>query len=234
MRGFTAILAAGALTLFAGPLSAAELTLSFDDDGFSQNGTIEQNQDGRAIGTDIDFYGLTGFDTPLNANSRLDCIECKLNFETGPLADSGNIAGQLYWIWENGGSFTLTGELKDSQGMVVASGSLLNGEFTGAGIVDDGGRQFSFTGSGTDSKHEGILNHYGIDADLAHDFRFANTTINLADVALSESGGFRADVMNADLENRAFTEAPEPATLLLIGTGLLAAAGMAARRRAAA
>ena len=68
-----------------------------------------------------------------------------------------------------------------------------------------------FLGFGIDTKNPAMLQFFGLPADTT--FSFVNTEITMQNGA----------VLEADLTNIAGTPIPEPATMMLLGTGLLAA-----------
>jgi PEP-CTERM motif len=189
-------------------------TLSYDGEG------------GPLVGTNIGFGVLAGFDTAVNAGVPLFCVpSCTLDFTTGANTAEGTIGGGA-WTWDGGGSFVLEGTLNtaaDGSGTEIADGTLLAGEFTGAlGFVGPAGRLLVI-GVGEDEKIGALLDFYAIPS--FPDFRFADTEIVAAGLAVGANGSLDGTVANADLTN---TQIPEPGTLLLIGSG---AAGVAMLRR---
>lgn len=227
--GTTALAAVmGAGLLFAGDASAA--ILSFDDGVFEQDGVINHTAGGVVTGSEIDFDSISGMDTPLNAGSAnaLDCVNCELRFTSGPLVTQGNVTTD--WKWGAGGSITVTGSAELGDGTVIASGTLLSGSFTSTTVTAGNSTSLDLDGFGFDEKAEGLLEYFGI---TDNNFIFSNTKIALGTADIDPDGSFTGEVTNADLDNRAIP-APEPATLLMVGTGLLAAGGIAARRRRSA
>ena len=81
-----------------------------------------------------------------------------------------------------------------------------------------------FIAIGTDTKNETLAAFYG----LALDFTFANTEIALGTFTSDPvTGAFSAIPNQADIIN---TAVPEPATLLLLGSGLVGVGAFQRRR----
>ena len=80
-----------------------------------------------------------------------------------------------------------------------------------------------FISLGADTKNEVLATHYG----LLPDFLFANTEIALGTFVLGAEGAFTAIPNQADIIN---TAVPEPATLLLLGSGLVGVGAFKLRR----
>jgi hypothetical protein len=166
---------------------------------------------GPAVGTDIQFVEIVGIESPLNSGVVLDCVDCVLNFVTGP----NLLEGPPQYTWAGGGTITLTG---DVPALGLDDVLLLSGSFVATpntpGLAASGNSAL-FLAIGTDTKHEALAGFYGFGPD---NWNFASTEIALGTFTLGESGAFSAIPNQADLINAAV---PEPATLLLIGSGFV-------------
>ncbi|MCI0547413.1 MAG: hypothetical protein L0027_09015 [Candidatus Rokubacteria bacterium] len=210
------------------PMAAgAAPILKFDDAPGPPGGTISYDgAGGSAVGSNIVFLSVEGLDTPLNAGSLLSCVGCLMNFQTGPQIAEGSI-GAGPWMFTGGGQLTIVGSIP---ALGIPAGTVLvSGAFTGVQTQSIASTSLGqFGGSGFDLKDSRLAAFYGLDAEI---FSFANTAIG-SDLTMDANGGFSGSVVNADFNNSALaTPVSHPATVLVIGAGLLGAAFVRWARR---
>jgi hypothetical protein len=216
LKRFLSTVGAAALALLLVPAVASADTITFDQVATGDLGTIVDLGGGDYEGVDIIFQRITHVESGLVVFCGAEFDEvtgtdtnCYLNFDTST------------------GSFVLTA----SAGLYDVDGNLLAGSFAGMIVLDGTFTGFNFTdagvlgifaGFGVDSKHESLLNYFGIDPNT--NWVYANTEITGA-----RQGDGTYLVNEADIVN--VSVVPEPGLLALFGLGLVGAARRFSRRR---
>ena len=228
------LVAALAVAGVLGTSSKADAALLIDfDNAVLDGGQITSLGGGNYSGTDIVFDTIHYRDTtggPGGTSLTLAGLQCGSSSDSTTALSSDachlsfNTALNTFELVADGGLYAIGADLQaytsDTGGLIVAPGeTVLLGSFLG--FFNLAGAESSlFAATGLDTKNADLLRYFGLPIDTG--FQFANTEIY-----------FNADgsITNSDLSNRVTSAVPEPTTMMLLGTGLLAA--FRARRKKA-
>jgi hypothetical protein len=191
------------------------------------SGTIRHDGGGTPLtGQNLTVDDVVGLETPGNADVALTILAGKLSFTTG----SRVLTDVRHWYFAPGGSFTVTGRL-DLNGNDVADASepveiLFEGEFTDVVTVSAVTSSFRvIAGSFAGTLSPTLASFYGLVDDATYD---GGINLSFTSTRLPPLSFLSTQPLSGDVAVTA--PVPEPMTLLLLGSGMVAA-GAAARRR---
>lgn len=202
--------------------STCVATPCIDFGGFGDNVGTVSYAGGLAplVGSNLLVRKVWGFGTPAHSGIiGVDLLDGQLNFVTGPLVSFTPLGG---YFFGGGGSFTITGRSPDMG--ITENAILAQGTFTGA-FAWPGFSPFIFGPSGIDTKNPLLVSYFGFERGTS--FKFGGPTFLLPSPPTG-GGAFSEKVLVLDVPN---TPTPEPASLLLLGSGLVAAGYRKWRKR---
>lgn len=185
------------------------------------------------VGTNITVDLLVGLNTPLNSGPRFNCIGCLLNFTSGALE------GSTATTWDFGGGpnsgITIVGGIDVNGNGILDAGDipantvLLTGNFGNVSVKKFPGSPFKIAGAAfLDTKDNKLEALFGL-PDLPG--WLGNFNISFDATGAPPNGFASTHVFSGDVLNTLpVPPVPEPATLLLLGTGLLGLGGAARRK----
>jgi hypothetical protein len=200
------------IPLFAG-LSLADYALDFNISA-PNSGTISYAGGNNPLkGSGISINNVVA-----PAGDTLSCDSCFFNFTTGGLESYADLPFFSDWNFGAGGSLSLTGSLT-YKGQTV-SGTLFSGYFDDASVVGIG-NTFKVAIADFLTPSAAIASLFGVP--------LTEGNFNISFSALLNGQAFTSSQLGS---GDVFAGAPEPASIVLLGTVLLGCATLVRRRRA--
>ena len=190
-----------AIGLSIAPMSAyAVVIIDFGDGILPEGGILTSLGGNNSMGVDIPIGFLEVTGAPLN-NGTYTVTNGLLDYDT--VQDTISISGAITGLGFN------------------TPITLLTGSFSSFTTSFSAGNYLYFDGSGPDTKNPDLLLALGLNPTTP--FTFMSFTLSGQPIA--GTGSFEA--ISTDVKN---TQVPEPATLLLLGCGLIGLAGFARKK----
>lgn len=187
----TTIVALSVATLLNTSQAVSLLSLEFDDAGAGGSGTVGYETVGGVLsGEGIGFGTLSGSSTtPLGSTTPfgpLTLEDTEFKFATGDLDNYDS--GDREWTWQNGGSFSINGTVKDSSGAIlVDNDTLISGFFTGSPSMNGNSFQAFGTADVISNSLIAAILGAGYGADTG---QFTTTEITMEGFTVNPDGTF--------------------------------------------
>jgi len=170
------------------------------------------------VGTDIAINTVCGIDTPLNDGVCFNVTDGFLSFTTGSY--SGSDASN--WYFNGGGTITVDGTIA---GLGIFDATLMSGSWTQANVFALGDGVGIVGGNYNDTKNVALAAYFGLGSTGWQG------TLNPSIAYIGAPGSpINAMAMAGDVVNS--SPIPEPASMALLGSGLLSLGAMIRRKRA--
>lgn len=194
------------------------------------SGTISSVGAGPLVGTALQVDNVVGLNTPLNNNGLFNLTNAALNFVTGNLV---SVFGNT-WTFAGGGSISITGGMdanNDSDftdtGDIALGSNLMAGTFTSAQVIATPiGFHVVFAGY-TAAINQTIVDTFfppGMYSDQG------NGTLNLSFAGTVSQNGIQSTSIGSGDHLIQLHTVPEPASIVMLGMGLLFSAGQLRKR----
>ena len=199
--------------------------------GVSHGGNVSFTSGPTPLTGSFPLVSLNGISTPLNNGTPLDALFGSLSFTTGNLIGNTSSA----WIFAGGGSLIVSGcfDADSDAGACdpqdISGTSLITGTFTGS-------QQLDSTLSGVAPDGAGLTGIATFDPSLASFYGLPSGPYSFVldfttdGASVTPPGAFlfggQDQFGGGTLTLTPLTSVPEPSSLLLLGTGLLALMGM--------